>query len=325
MYDILRKNLEIVPALREIVEYERNHLDPKWGDIYQHPGVDACWQWSDVSIVTSKCRKLVDLGLARVIFKSNKSTVYTLTNREEISMALDLLEENETQREKLQGVVRPLLLPDQFLSLIVGFPDIKDAVSKALQSPKPVHIMLIGPPSSAKSCFLEEIAGLPDALFVLGHSASKVGIAEELFERRPRILVIDEIDKMDRRDQDVLLSLCWSGTISEMKHGKKYTDHLDTVVFSACNNINFLSRELQSRFLKFHLKEYTRQELKEVVVATLIQREKVPEELAKFIAQAGADADIKDVRDFVRIGRLCGNAEEATKMITTMMDYSGGE
>jgi len=324
MYDIIRRNPETAPILKELIDYERNNLDPKWGEIYNKPGIDAAWAWTDVSIVTSKCRKLVDLGFAKVIFKSNSSTVYCLTDREEISKALELYESEEQDRLDMKGVVRPLQLPDDIFSLIVGFDDIKDAIHKTLKSSKPVHILLWGPPATAKSSFLEEIAGLPDALFILGSSSSKVGLTEELFDKRPRILIIDEIDKMDREDQSALLSLCHTGYISETKHGKKREDQLDTIVFAACNNISFLTKEMQSRFMKFKLKEYTNEELKDVVTLTLTQREHIEETLAEYIASSGILGGLRDVRDFVRIGRLCSNTEEVTRMIATMGNYSGG-
>ena len=324
MYDKIRKNPEVIENLRELITYEVNHLDPKWGEIYHAPGADACWEWSDVSIVASKCRKLVDLGFAKVIFKSNKSTVFCLTDRDEISKALELYEQDESNRAKMQGIQRPIILPEDFLSLIVGFGDIKEAITKSLNAKKPVHILLWGPPATAKSSFLEELAALPDALFVLGSTSSKVGLAEELFNNRPRILIIDEIDKMDREDQSVLLSLCQTGYISETKHGKMRKDVLDTVVFTACNNINYLTPELRSRFLKFKFREYTEEELMEVVTTTLIKREHIEEILARFISSSGVKAGLKDVRDFVRIGRLCTNTEEVTRMLATMGNYSGG-
>jgi len=323
MYEILRKNPEIIDIVERVIDYEREHLDPKWGGIYNCPGVDACWSWSDVSIITQKCRKLVDLGLARVIFKSNSSTIFTLIDREDIATAIELYKSEEGDREKMKGVVRVLSLPDNLFSLIVGFGDIKDAISKSLIAKKPVHILLWGPPATAKSSFLEELSSLPDALYVLGSTSSKVGLGEELFEKRPRILIVDEIDKMDREDQSVLLSLCHTGYISETKHGKKREDVLDTIVFAACNNINFLTAELRSRFLKFKLKEYTNEELMEVVTTTLEQREKVEAILARYISSSGVAAGLRDVRDFVRVGRLCSTAEEVTRMLATMGNYSG--
>ena len=76
--------------------------------------------------------------------------------------------------------------------------------------------------------------------------------------------------------------------------------------------------------MKFKLKEYTNEELKDVVTLTLTQREHIEETLAEYIASSGILGGLRDVRDFVRIGRLCSNTEEVTRMIATMGNYSGG-
>ena len=68
--------------------------------------------------------------------------------------------------------------------------------------------------------FLMELARL-GAPYVLGSQASRAGIAELLFTTEPRILLVDEIDRIGTRDISVLLSLMATGIVSETKHGKR--------------------------------------------------------------------------------------------------------
>jgi MoxR-like ATPase len=60
---------------------------------------------------------------------------------------------------------------------------------------------------------------LKDSGFVDGGNATKGGIIEYLFEKQPRYLLADEIDKLSSRDQTFLLNLMETGIVSETKYG----------------------------------------------------------------------------------------------------------
>jgi hypothetical protein len=45
------------------------------------------------------------------------------------------------------------------------------------------------------------------------------GMMDHLFANNPRYLLVEEIDKMDRKDQAFLLNLMQTGIISEIKNG----------------------------------------------------------------------------------------------------------
>ena len=71
-----------------------------------------------------------------------------------------------------------------------------------------------------KTQLLENIKGRykDRAYFTIGAHSTKAGMLNYLFEKRPRFLLIDEIEHMPAKDQAVLLSLMQSQVISETKY-----------------------------------------------------------------------------------------------------------
>src|SRR5215471_14222591 len=101
---------------------------------------------------------------------------------------------------------------------IVGYDHIKRLFRMVLESGSRAHILLVGPPASAKTMFLTSLLKfLKNAYFVDGANATKAGVIQYLFENRPDYLLIDEIDKSAPKHQTFLLNLM---VVSETKFGK---------------------------------------------------------------------------------------------------------
>jgi len=85
---------------------------------------------------------------------------------------------------------------DSLFGDIVGYDHIKKLFRMALDSDCPVHILLVGPPTSAKTMFLTSLLHrLKNSYFTDGANSTKAGMISFLFENRPRYLLVDEIDK----------------------------------------------------------------------------------------------------------------------------------
>jgi len=141
MTDVNQKDLEL---LKRALDFEVT-ADP---DIYT-----LGWRWYDVNAYTATINKLIVGQLARISFKSNSETRYQLTE------AGKALATGEEMTEKVIDEVREeAIIPvaDMF-SDITGYDDIKELLSESLQLDKPVHVLLVGPPSLAKSMFLWDI------------------------------------------------------------------------------------------------------------------------------------------------------------------------
>jgi hypothetical protein len=83
---------------------------------------------------------------------------------------------------------------------IYGFQDVKDLFEMAMHAEKPVHLLLCGPPASAKSLFMRALTKLERSYYAVGSSSTKSGIFDYLFEYRPRYFIIDELEKMNKKD-----------------------------------------------------------------------------------------------------------------------------
>jgi Holliday junction DNA helicase RuvB len=261
------------------------------------------WEWHEVQTQPQKLRVLVEEGIIRVSFKSNKTTTYRLMDPETTRQALEVIAHGEAVPE---GEIPPDLFED-----IVGYEDVKYWVKKSLAAEQPVHILMVGPPGTAKSMFLEVLGGLPGSQYALGGSSSKAGIADFLLNFRPRVLVLDELDKMSREDFSVLLSLMQSGVVARLKKNMREVEQMTTWVFAGCNRADRLPPELLSRFIQFEFKVYTREEFIKVAEGALTQLGKDPD-LARYIALK-VSTRTRDVRQAIHVGKLCDSDEEVDR------------
>ena len=194
---------------------------------------------------------------------------------------------------------------------IVGHDDIKQIFAKAILSKRPVHLLLVGSPGSAKSMFLTEIMWhYKSSYFVVGSNTTKAGLVNQLFERRPKFLLIDELEKMSMTDQTAMLHLMETGIVSETKINKTRQMELTSWVFAAANSYEKIIRPLLSRFAILEIPEYTLDQFTEIAI-TKLTRENVDESAARVIAEkVWNELDSKDVRDVLKIGRLTTNIQE---------------
>ena len=158
---------------------------------------------------------------------------------------------------------------------VIGFEDVKSLFEMAIPAERPVHLLLCGPPASAKSLFMRSLTRLERSYYAVGSSSTKSGIFDYLFEHRPRYFIIDELEKMNKKDQTSLLNLMESGILSELKHNQQRTTQLKTWVFASCNSTDKLLPPLLTRFRDIHFKPYTEEEFVEIVVNVLDREEGV--------------------------------------------------
>jgi len=168
---------------------------------------------------------------------------------------------------------------------IIGHDDIKLIFQKSVVSRKPVHILLIGSPGSAKTMFLTEIMRHEKpSYFIVGSNTTKAGLVNQLFEMRPKFLLIDELEKMGTTDQTALLHLMETGIISETKINKTRQMELTSRVFATANSCQKIIDPLLSRFVVLKIPEYTFDEFSEIAV-TRLRKENIEDSIAQFIAE----------------------------------------
>jgi Holliday junction DNA helicase RuvB len=199
---------------------------------------------------------------------------------------------------------------------IVGNADTKLILNKALLSNKPVHVLLVGKPGCAKTMFLTEIMRHhKTSYFVVGSNTTKAGLVNQLFGRRPKIVLIDELEKMNGNDQNSLLHLMESGIISETKINKTRQMELTSWVFATANSCQKIIEPLLSRFAILEMPEYTFEQFREIAVSRL-RKEDIGESLATVIAdKVWNELGSKDIRDVVKVGRLASSSEEVSFVV----------
>jgi len=274
------------------------------------------WDWQHVAVPWQIIQKLVLADLLEVVGGRNKA--YLLKDREAVRALIQRAEEKEEwEAERLE-------VPEDLFSPILGYDDVKQIVLKALQGDKPTHFLFVGPVATAKSLFLEEIGRIRGSSYHLGSSSTKAGLTQFLLDARPRILLIDEFDKMRLEDYAVLLSLMESGKVVETKFGRRHEEHMDVWVFASCNRTKGIPPEVISRFkpFVFHFRQYTAEEFKAVVKKFLVEREGVSPELASYIADK-VSPFTRDVRAARGLARHCKSRKEVDEYIKTILKYKG--
>lgn len=211
--------------------------------------------------------------------------------------------------------------PQPLFENIVGYSDIKKLFNMSLSSDKPVHILLVGPPASAKTLFMLECMKLERSYFTLGSQSTKSGMIEYLFEKRPRYLLVDEIEHMPMKDQTALLSLMETGIVSETKYQKTRNTQLKSWVFATSNGTDRMLTPLLSRFVVLHFKQYSLGSFQEVCTHILSQDGVSPEVSAAIAEAVWTKLKSKDIRDCIKIGRLAKTREDVEWISQTLRLY----
>jgi len=205
---------------------------------------------------------------------------------------------------------------------IVGYDDIKKLFQLSFGSQRPIHILLVGPPASAKTLFMLGCMKLDRSYFTLGTHSTKSGMVDYLFEKRPRYLIIDEIEHMSIRDQTALLSLMETGIIAETKHMKTRNTQLKTWVFATSNQTNHMLTPLLSRFMVLHFKQYKYENFLDISIHMLAQEGIAKDVANEVAAQVWHKMKSKDIRDCIKIAHLAKTKNDVNWIVETLLKYN---
>jgi len=258
------------------------------------------WSWRHVRIWPATLSRLFKDGYLDNVFRSNSFTGYKLTEKAKSI----LLADRQGASTELQSE-SPVIPGDDLFTDIIGHEDVKALLKATLLAEKPVHVMLTGPPALAKTLFLWDIEQTfgEQAIWLVGSATSKAGLWDLVAEREPKILLIDEMDKMNAVDMAALLTMMEGGRLVRAKRGRELDINNPLKVIAASNRLEKLSPELRSRFAIRKLNPYNRSEFLVVVKGVLVRKEGLSNELAEEVARK-LDGRSQDVRDAIRIARL---------------------
>ncbi|MBA2084658.1 hypothetical protein DMTZ50_0463 [Dehalococcoides mccartyi] len=258
------------------------------------------WSWRHVRIWPATLSRLFKDGYLDNVFRSNSFTGYKLTDK-----AKALISANQQEDSSEPNPTTPVNLGDELFTDIIGHDDVKALLKATLLAEKPVHVMLTGPPALAKTLFLWDIEQTfgEQAIWLVGSATSKAGLWDLVAEREPKIILIDEMDKMNAVDMAALLTMMEGGRLVRAKRGRELDINNPLKVIAASNRLEKLSPELRSRFAIRKLNPYGRSEFLTVVKGVLVRKEGLSGELAEEVARK-LDGRSQDVRDAIRIARL---------------------
>lgn len=213
---------------------------------------------------------------------------------------------------------------ERVFSSVVGYGDLKKLLMKSIFSKDPTHIMLTGPPSTSKTVFLlDMLKRLDDAYFVDATAASGPGILDHLFKSKTKYLLVDEIDKLKKIDQAVLLNVMETGIASETKSKRKTRQKkIKLWIYATSNNVEKLSSPLRSRFMEFHLEEYKFEEFQKIACHILKARYDFDDTVSvKIINTVWNKMKSRDMREVVNLAKLTSSYDDIDWLANVRMKY----
>jgi len=272
----------------------------------KHPNLDEFHE-GNIDLTAEEMAKLVNLEYVEEVRRSSKHIYFRLTKQ---ALASEYS--------------RDVKLPENLFDSIVGYDDIKQLIKSSMLSEKPVHFLLSGAPSSAKTMFLLELKELKFSYYMIANNTSNAGLTQVLQEELPYLLLIDEIDKVkSAREMDLLHSLMESGIVAETKFNRSNEMKVNTRVIATCNDPARLSGALKSKFEVLHLPSYTREQFFEITSQILVHREQIAVDISNEIAAfVWDDLKTQDVRQCVRIARLVKAGMSGKMVMSTIVKYN---
>jgi AAA domain (dynein-related subfamily) len=187
---------------------------------------------------------------------------------------------------------------------ICGFDGVKDIIRCVLDCTENFNLLLIGQPSSAKALFLLGIIEARKGVYFDVYNQS----VDMLDKQTPKIICIDELDKMSTDFQNHLLNFLENGHIKDRSF---HFEIQNCKIFASCTDISGLSKSMQSRFRRLHLAAYTEEQFLDVAVRVL---PKLKQTTARMIGERVWNQGNKDVRDVINIGKLLRNIDGLEQM-----------
>ena len=296
---LLMEHPEWSRNLRAMVEWEAAH--PVKGEDDQYSGFD----WETVNTAPSIMSALLSHGVLRMIWKSRGAgKVCRLASLEETRAGLEAT--GQTTAGDMPAAPDGVMSIEGIFALVAGHERAKGLLRLALGAEEPIHLVMEGPPGTAKTTLLSEIGKLPGGSLWTGSTTTRAGLVDFLLQVRPELLVIDELEWMAPADQSPLLNLMEGGLVTRLQHGRQERLQLRTKVFAGANDLRKVPPAILSRFTVLRFRAYTPQEF--ILAARQALQNKFPwcgPEQSLVVANAVV-AHSCDVRDAIKVARFAG-------------------
>lgn len=275
--------------MKELIERILNHKS-KYED-----GSFEAWE---IGATNKELYELVRLGILEITLKTNRSCFFKL---KDTSQAIRLLEIYNVKIDRS----KPLF------DNIIGYEEHKEIIKRALESEKPIHILLLGKPSTAKTLFLLELTKIPNAIYVTPYITYS-GLFNYL-NYEPSLILIDQLDNLKYNDvYRLLIDVCEYGIITKTTANQTIAKMIKTKIIATANSTTRIPKALLSRFLILQFKTYSDEEFVKIS-KQLLQNYNIDEELKNYIIEKCMNG--KDIRNVLKLASICKSREDVDKFM----------
>ena len=112
------------------------------------------------------------LNLRKWLFRTKESITTTTLDK------VDIFTANNNSNNSKRPVEKEQEEQVKFFEDIIAYDDIKRLFRMAINADEPVHILLVGPPASAKTMFMKTLTKLQNSYFTDGGNSTKAGMID---------------------------------------------------------------------------------------------------------------------------------------------------
>lgn len=158
-----------------------------------------------------------------------------------------------------------------------------------------------------------------------GKNASKAGALNKMVRIKPKITIIDELEKAGKDIREGLLNILEDGTLKYTLRNKDVDEKIDTSIIATCNNIDELE-EMEPEFLDrmevIKVPPYTEDEYYDVARFKLA-KDGIKGDLAEYIAQTVYQTTGKmNLRKCIRVGSMCKTQHDVDEYMQSLEGLS---
>ena len=243
--------------------------------------------------VKANSPRLLDLTEKKEEGEQKKSYVFEDLKPKKDTSPFKVKIHGEDDIEKGEYVFRKVYLND----------DVKFNLFRGLTSPDPFNLILKGKAASGKSLMMMCIVEHFTNVIHLTAKSSFAGLVEKLKENpNANILIIEEFDRWNKNDIDECRSLFSDGIINKSLKYEDINIKMEGLkVLITTNGLVKMDEPILSRFLEWHLPEYTDEEFKELCAYCLPG---FRTEITHGLAEVLMAHNMKDVRDVILVSRM---------------------
>jgi len=278
--------------MREIIERILN-FKPKY-DYHEQLGFEAY----EIGTDNKTLMELVKLGILEISLKTNKSTFYKIKDIERAKKFL------EVYNVKID-TSKPLF------ASIIGYEEQKEILKRVLESEKPIHVLLLGSPSTAKTLFLLELTKIPNSIYLTPYITYS-GLFNYL-DLEPKLILIDQLDNLKYPDvYRLLIDICEYGIATKTSYNEKIVKTIKTKIIATANTVKRIPQALLSRFLILQFKKYSEEEFINIS-KQLLKDYNLSEDVKDYIIEKCKNS--LDVRNVLKLANICKSREDVDKFM----------